>query len=283
MKNVAFVVALSALFGSGACKDRDRAPDPTKTTPTSVSRRLQLPTVLPTAAPLPTAEPVQEAPTPVSTLMTPQILPELGSFAFSTVSERYMEDVPQGKWPTFVGLPKATNCPSFLGYTKRRDLVLGQPAKAMQDAYGFSASRCTVLEWLMSTTGAKRTFVRDGFALTPELVKSLPEAFATQWGSAQAQQLVPRQGDRFVWSAHYPKLVAKAESATRVLVVEDRDSQARVTFWALADVNGDGIEDALFYVVNMAREHAGILHRIIAISRDLPSKPWRVVRVYPEN
>ena len=135
----------------------------------------------------------------------------------------------------------------------------------------------------MSSTGAKRTFMREGFALTPEIIRSFPEAFATQWGSAEAHRLVPRQGDRFLWSAHYPKLVAKAESATRVLVIEDRDSQVRVTFWALADVNGDGLEDAIFYVVNLAREHNEALHRVIAITRDAPSKPFRIARVHPDN
>jgi len=234
---------------------------------------------------LPTTQATPSATAPLQAsegaLIAPLIHPELGSFAFSTVAERYAEDVPQGRWPTFLGLPKATNCPAFLAYSRRSDTVLAGGGKASQDAYGFAAARCTMLEWLMGATGSKRSFVHD-FALTPEAAKALPEAFASQWSSAQASRLVPRQGDRFQWIAHYPKLTVKAETGARVLVVEDRDSQVRVTYWALADINGDGLEDIVFYVVNMAREHAGALHRLVAITRESPSKPFRVVRQYPE-
>ncbi len=214
-----------------------------------------------------------------ATVIPPQILPELGSFSFSTIPERYAEDVPQGKWPKVQGLPFATNCPAFLMYTRRNDIVLPAPVKQNKEYFGFSAVRCTALEWLQSASGAKRSWVRD-FTLTPESTRMLPGAFASAW--SPAGKLIARPGDTYTWTAHYPKLTAKSESATRVLVNEDPESQVRATFWALVDINNDGLEDLLFYVVNSTKSGENAIHRLLAITRDSPSKPFRVVRQYPE-
>jgi hypothetical protein len=210
-------------------------------------------------------------------VIPPSFTPEFGVKSIVDIPTSFTEDDPNEQWPSFQGLKRATTCTSFLALHKRTDLNFAPPYKQNAEAFGRMSCRCLVLEWLMGSSGARQSFVRD-FKLDADSPRVLPGAFATQWKGAAAIEMVRRTGDINHMINYYPHLKTKQESTNRIRVDEDRDSAVHLTFWGLADADGDGLEDVLLYVVNFAREGSATMHRGFAITRDDPAGQFKIVR-----